>query len=155
MTKEISIVIATYNRCQGLSDVLDDLLKLRTDGISYEVIVVDNNSNDQTKQVVAKAQTKLQDKIVYLFEPRQGKSHAMNLAIANARGNILAFTDDDIKIDPDWLVNLRECFSRYSCDGAGGRVLPSYDIHTPPSKQDLNPRYRWKEHKYRCFLNNQ
>lgn len=131
MTTEISIIIATYNRCQELSDVLNDLLKIKVGEISYEIIIVDNNSTDQTKQVVAKFQTKFLGKVVYLFESRQGKSYALNLAIANASGEILAFIDDDIKIDPDWLVNLRECFNKYACDVVGGRVMPLYDSQTP------------------------
>ena len=131
MTKEVSIIIATHNRCQNLRAVLNDLMQIRIDGLSYEIIIVDNNSNDQTKEVVQEFQGKLPEKIVYLLEPRQGKSFALNHAIAHANGEILAFTDDDIKIDPDWLVNLRECFIKYSCDGVGGRVLPLYDADTP------------------------
>jgi glucosyl-dolichyl phosphate glucuronosyltransferase len=131
VAKEISIIIATRNRCRSLRDVLEDLLRMNTGGLSYEIIVSDNNSTDQTKEVVREYQSKLPGRIVYLFEPKRGKSFAINHALRHANGEILFFIDDDTRIAPDWLVNLRECFIKYSCDVVGGRVLPLFNAQTP------------------------
>jgi len=78
----ISVIICTYNRCESLKDTLDSLLAQECDGtFNWEVIVVDNNSKDRTKEVVESYMHKFGGKLRYLFEPRQGKSHALNKEI--------------------------------------------------------------------------
>lgn len=139
--KDISIIIATCNRSPLLLSVLTDLSRLKgCEGIDYEIIVVDNNSKDSTKAVVEIFQQKLPGKIRYLFESRKGKSYALNLGIAQAEGEFLAFTDDDVKVDPYWLKNILECFAKYACDGIGGRVVPYYYPDTPQWLKDNSHR---------------
>ena len=128
----ISVVICTYNRCESLKDTLNSLLIQKCEGnFDYEVIVVDNNSKDGTKEVVKEYEERFKGRLKYLFEPRQGLSYARNKGIKEAKGEIIAFTDDDCIVDREWLQNIWECFKRYKCDGLGGRVLPLYPENTP------------------------
>ena len=70
-------------------------------------------------------------KIRYVFEPKQGISNARNAGIHAALGEIIAFTDDDVIIDPHWMNSFVECFKEYRCDAIGGRVLPIFPAGTP------------------------
>lgn len=118
-----SIVIATYNRARDLRDTLDSLALLQPDG-PWEVIVVDNNSPDDTKQVVLEAAKTFPVELRYLFEREQGRSPALNAGIRAARGEIIATTDDDVRVPPDWLDHAADGLRRLQCDYVGGRVLP-------------------------------
>jgi glucosyl-dolichyl phosphate glucuronosyltransferase len=122
---DISIIICTYNRCRSLDTVLQSVQNLSAaPGLAWETLVIDNNSGDATRDVVEKHAAAGPGTVRYLFEGRQGKSHALNTGIKTARGEILAFTDDDVVIDPAWLLNFRNTFERYECCGAGGRIVP-------------------------------
>jgi len=123
----ISVIIATYNRCESLKKALSTLIKQQVDGsFDYEIIIADNNSNDQTKKTVEDFMVSTSTRIRYVFEPVQGKSHALNTAIGLAQGEVLCFTDDDVLVDPFWLLNIKLCFEEHHCDGLGGRILPDY-----------------------------
>ncbi len=138
--RTVSVIITAYNRCEDLKKVLEGLLAQRVEGkFAYEVIVVDNNSTDATKQAVESYMPKFSSPenkdgclgLKYLFEARQGKSYALNRGIEETQGDIVAFTDDDVLVDPYWLYQLTECFEKYGCDGVGGRVIPVYPPQTP------------------------
>ena len=89
-TPDISIVIPTYNRCRQLEPVLEALLAQDTGGATYEVIVVDNNSRDGTRAVVEKAMASDSFGLIrYVFEPRQGVSHARNTGVERSRAPIV------------------------------------------------------------------
>ena len=118
-----SIVIATYKRAADLRDTLASLARLRPDG-PWEVIVVDNNSPDDTRDVVERAAPAFPVDLRYLFEREQGRSPALNAGIRAARGAIIATTDDDVRGPPDWLNRAAEALDRLKCDYVGGRVLP-------------------------------
>jgi glycosyltransferase involved in cell wall biosynthesis len=124
---KISIIVCTYNRCERLRNVLRDIQALTPprDG-GYEVVVVDNNSTDQTKAVIEAAAEESQGIVRYGFERRQGKSHALNLGVQLATGAIVAFTDDDVEIDKAWLVEIERAFVSYACMGLGGRIIPMW-----------------------------
>ena len=118
-----SIVIATYNRAADLNGTLESLAALRPDG-PWEVIVVDNNSPDATREVVEDAARTFPVELRYLFEREQGRSPALNAGIRAARGEIIATTDDDVRVPPDWLNQAADGLRRLDCDYVGGRVLP-------------------------------
>ena len=122
---EVSVVVATYNRCEILPGTLDSLINQNSE-IAYEVIVVDNNSTDDTRRVIDKLREKPgYEKLNYHFEDKQGVSHARNRGIAAARASILAFTDDDIRPAPDWVASISEAFKKFpEADCIGGKVLP-------------------------------
>ena len=118
-----SIVIATYNRARDLRETLASLAALQPDG-PWEVIVVDNNSPDETKQVVLEAAQSFPVELRYLFEREQGRSPALNAGIRAARGEIIVTTDDDVRVPEDWLNQAADGLGRLQCDYVGGRVLP-------------------------------
>jgi glycosyltransferase involved in cell wall biosynthesis len=118
-----SIVIATYKRAADLRDTLRSLAKLQPDG-PWEVLVVDNNSPDDTRAVVEEAARTFPVELRYLFEREQGRSPALNSGIRAARGAILVTTDDDVRVPADWLNRASEGLARLECDYVGGRVLP-------------------------------
>jgi glycosyltransferase involved in cell wall biosynthesis len=125
-----SVVIATYRRAADLRDTLASLADLRPDG-PWEVIVVDNNSPDETRQVVADAARAFPAELRYLFEPEQGRSPALNAGIRAARGDIVVTTDDDVRVPADWLNQAAAALERLGCDYAGGRVLPIWGAPRP------------------------
>ena len=118
-----SIVIATYNRAADLRETLQSLAGLRPDG-PWEVIVVDNNSPDDTRAVVLEAAPSFPAPWRYLFEREQGRSPALNCGIKSAAGEIIVTTDDDVRVAPDWLNRAAEGLARLDCDYIGGRVMP-------------------------------
>ena len=99
--------------------------------IEWEILVVDNNSSDQTRQVVEQYMQRCPGRYRYLFEPKQGKSHALNSAIREARGELLAFMDDDVIVEPTWLQNLTSGLHSGEWAGAGGRILPDWMSAVP------------------------
>lgn len=118
-----SIVIATCNRAADLRDTLESLAGLRPDG-EWEVIVADNNSTDGTRQAVESAAAGFPVPLRYLFEREQGRSPALNAGIRVARGDIIVTTDDDVRVESDWLDQAAAGLERLDCDYVGGRVLP-------------------------------
>lgn len=133
----ISIIIPTYNRCEILKETLESFLSLKhnENNFSYEIIVVDNNSHDSTKNVVMNFNGKLP--ITYLHEPKQGKNNALNLAIRQAHGDVLVFADDDVFPDKNWLSEIYLSSQRYP-DGLvfGGKILPLFPKFTPEWMQN-------------------
>ena len=128
-----SIVLATYNRARDLGAALGRLLALRPDSPTHEIIVVDNNSKDDTRAVVEGYAARHPGSIRYLFEGRQGVSYARNSGVASARGSVIAFTDDDVLVSADWLVAARDGLARHA-DAAfvGGKCLPIW-TESPPA----------------------
>jgi GT2 family glycosyltransferase len=125
-----SIIIATYNRSAELVHTLKSLAGLQTLS-PWEVIVVDNNSNDATRQVVEDAVPAFPVPLTYLFEGEQGKAVALNTAIREARGEILLFTDDDALVEPDWLERAAAALEESGGAYVGGRVLPRWETERP------------------------
>jgi glycosyltransferase involved in cell wall biosynthesis len=112
--------------------MLDSLLIQECDGsFDYEFIVVDNNSKDNTKEILESYIPKFNGKLKYLLESKQGKSFALNLALKEAKGEIVIFTDDDVIVDKSWLNNYFLTFKQNNCDAACGRILPLFNGFTP------------------------
>jgi glycosyltransferase involved in cell wall biosynthesis len=132
-----SVVIATYNRAADLRETLGSLAGLRPDG-GWEVIVVDNNSTDDTPLVIAESARKGRFPVVSLHEPQQGKSFALNLGLSHANGDVLALTDDDVVPSPEWLNRIVEDFRERDITFVSGKVLPRWSRRPPPEL--LTPR---------------
>ena len=122
----VSVVICTYNRSRSLGETLEALSAQHADGFDYEVVVVDNNSSDDTRAVVDAAQGRFGGRLRYVFEPRQGKPYALNTGVAAARGDVLALTDDDVKPDPRWLSRLAGTMQACRADCVYGKILPRW-----------------------------
>lgn len=130
---DVSVIVATYNRCDTVRKTIESLLRQECDGFTYEVIVVDNNSTDDTRQTLADLRAQPgSENLHYFFEPQQGVSYARNAGITAARAPILAFTDDDIKPANDWVKSIHESFKRFPrADCIGGKVLPEPGTEFP------------------------
>lgn len=102
--------------------------------------MVDNNSCDQTLKVVDHFCSMHSGLFRYVFESKPGKSHALNLGIQEARGDVLAFVDDDVTVEPTWLRNLTSALAVGPWAGAGGRILPNAGF-SAPRWLDINERY--------------
>jgi glycosyltransferase involved in cell wall biosynthesis len=101
------------------------------DSVTWEVLVVDNNSSDQTREVVEDIIRRHPGRFRYLFEPEPGKSHALNSGIHESRGDVLAFMDDDVTVEPLWLQNLTASLNNGEWAGAGGRTLLAEPVSLP------------------------
>lgn len=146
---DISIIICTYNRSQYLDKILDNLSLLKNSpDCDYEIIMVDNNSKDKTKDIVGSYSRK-NNRIRYVFEPKQGTSNARNAGISNARGEIIAFTDDDVVIDNDWLENIFKFSKELDFDAVGGKVLLLFPPQTPQWMIDHQEVF-WGPIPYHC-----
>lgn len=129
----VSIIIPTYNRAYSIAYTLDSFLKQDYPEEQYEIIVCDNNSTDNVKDIVLEYVKKYgENKIKYMFEGRVGAHYARNSAAKEAKGDILYFTDDDMLAEPDLLKVLIPIFeqdSRIGC--ATGMVLPRWETEPP------------------------
>jgi len=125
----ISVVIATYNRATLLAECLQHLSRQRFCP-GDEVIVVDNDSTDDTARVIADAQDGLAVPLRYLVEKKPGKSNAIAAALQIAKGDVIAFTDDDVDVDPSWVDEIRAVMNDPGIALAGGPVTPRWA--TPP-----------------------
>ena len=99
----ISIVIATKDRSAYLARALSSLDE-QIAAPSFEAIVVDNGSNDDTKEVVARAAERSRHKVHYLYEPEPNRGKARNRGVASAEGFLVLFCDDDVLLPPGFLA---------------------------------------------------
>lgn len=130
-TPDISIVISTYNRAERLASALERLLT-QAAGMRYEVIAVDNNSSDHTREVIEALQAHSNGRLRYVFEGRQGVSFGRNAGVAAARAPLLAFTDDDMLMAEDWVAKVKQAFDeRPELAYLGGKVLPRWQSPPP------------------------
>lgn len=130
MSTTFSVVIATYNRADELRDTLASLAGIRTTA-AWETIVVDNNSTDATRSVVTEAARTFPVSLRYVFEKEQGRSPALNAGVRLASGSVIVTTDDDVRVEPDWLDRCGEALARLNCEYVGGRVLPIWGAPRP------------------------
>ncbi len=139
---DVSVVVCTYNRAESLGRTLDALQGQRTTpGLSWELVLVNNNSSDDTRAAVTAATTTFPVPLRYIFEPRQGISHARNAGVDNAKGGIIAFTDDDCRPEPSWVQDLVDSMQRWDADVLGGRILPVWS--SPPPAWLATDRHIW------------
>lgn len=128
----VSIIIPTYNRANLIGITLESLLNQTYPKDLYEILVVDNNSTDNTPEVIRQWVEKSEGLIQYFMEPRQGSHFARNGIIKKTRGDLLYFTDDDMIADKDMLKELVSVFEKHPQIGtATGRVLPHWEIEPP------------------------
>jgi GT2 family glycosyltransferase len=128
----VSVVVCTYNRAGRLAACLNALGAANRQGIGErELLVVDNNSTDQTRDVVHEFAKSGSIRVHYLFEPEQGASAARNRGLAETRGDLIAITDDDCIVDVSWFQEIEKAFADAGVDMVGGRV-ELYDKQDKP-----------------------
>lgn len=127
----ISVVVCTHNRADTLARMLEaffaqpDLAK-----VHHEIIVVDNHSTDHTVDVVERFTP--QKTLEYVYETKQGHTFARNRGILESRGEIVAFLDDDVIVDPHWLIALARTFEETDADVVGGKAALIFESDPPP-----------------------
>jgi glycosyltransferase involved in cell wall biosynthesis len=127
-----SVIICTHNRSDVLPRALEAIGRLEAPaGAEIELLVVDNASTDGTTAVVRTFAEKAPFAVRYIHEPRLGHSFALNAGIASARGDVIAFTDDDAFPDPGWLEGLHRAFVAERADWAFGPVTPTWESSKP------------------------
>lgn len=129
---DFTVIICTYNRSGNLPSCLAALARQEgVDGIDWEVLVVDNNSSDDTAQVVANLGRDLPIKIRYAREAQQGLNYARNRGVSSSAGTHFTFVDDDIHVSPRWLAALQRAFGETDADAIGGRIHLDPSIELP------------------------
>src|SRR5579859_6483645 len=118
----VSIIICTRNRVDSLKPTLESLGQLDIPShYSAELIVVDNGSTDGTAHLVQTLRlTNLP--LRYINERRRGKSNCLNTALAEAHGEIILWTDDDVRAPRDWLAGMCQLIEKGEADVTAGEV---------------------------------
>jgi len=137
----ITVVLPTYNRAPSLALTLATFSRLECPAdLDWELLVVDNNSNDHTADTVQEFSGTAAFPVRCIFESTQGRSAAVNAGIVHARGEIIVFTDDDVLLDPRWLVNLKKTFDEHDCAAVAGRVIPQWN-HAKPDWLEMDGHF--------------
>lgn len=124
-TIQVSVIVCTRNRAATLARTLESLVSQSLDSSQYEIIVVDNNSTDDTKDVITRFNDRFPLHTEYVYEPRQGLSCARNSGLRSAQAPIVAFTDDDVIATPNWLELIAcEFLAVPELQALGGKVEP-------------------------------
>ncbi|MEJ7576972.1 MAG: glycosyltransferase [Pyrinomonadaceae bacterium] len=131
---DMTLLVCTFNRSGDLREMLQTALAQETDGeFAYEVLVVDNNSSDDTRGVVEELIRRGHANLRYLFEGRQGKSHALNTGLSHVRGWAYTICDDDFLLPEDWLKKISAAFhSHPEASFVSGKVLPAWGATGAP-----------------------
>jgi glycosyltransferase involved in cell wall biosynthesis len=127
---ELSFIVPTYNSEKTIAATLNSIFS-QVQELKFEVIIVDNGSEDNTKEIVT------QFPAVLLNEHTRGANHARNLGIKHAKGELIAFIDSDVILDPHWSQNLINYMQRKNLQAAQGMIIRS--VHT---KENILERYR-------------
>ncbi len=136
----ISVVICTYNRSNLLRDVLHTLTQQTLDNQLYQIIVIDNNSSDDTK-AVAEEFCRQNPNFHYCYEPRQGLSYARNRGWQEAIGDYVAYTDDDCRIPARWLETAKQIIRDTAPAVFGGPYYAFYN----------SPKPKWYKDEYGSY----
>ncbi len=127
----ISVIVPTHNRCEYLRRTIISLQEQNFPEDEYEIIVVDNNSTDNTPEVVEACNRNGKKEVVYVKEPVLGLHNARHAGAKVAKGEILAYVDDDVICDANWLSELLKPYSDPEVGCVGGKILPKWEIKPP------------------------
>jgi len=135
MKKEtfITIAICTYNRADYLRDTLRDLANQSADKSQFEILVINNNSTDETESVCEEFLDKHRElKFTFVNETRQGLSYARNRAVSEADSDVILYIDDDVQLKSDFVTSALNHMKKYpDADCAGGRIYVHFDSGEP------------------------
>jgi len=125
MPVEVSVIIPTHNRCNSLKKTLYSLINQTYPKENYELIVIDDGGSDATERMVESIKKNTHLNIKYFWQKNQGPAAARNLGIKHVSADIIAFTDDDCIVHPDWLENIAKAYEK-NPDAMiiGGETLP-------------------------------
>lgn len=136
---QVTVAMATYNRAHLLRESLDQLTKVRSPAVPWDFILVDNASTDDTRGVATSFASRLP--LQYRHEPRSGLCHARNHALTHCQGDVIAFIDDDVLVDTEWLNTLVRAIERWpDAAGWGGPIEPWFPTEPDPTLLEAFPR---------------
>lgn len=128
---KLTVAICTWNRAELLRQTVDSLSRMIVpEGLEWELLVVDNGCTDHTEAMLASWSARLPLRTVRELAP--GKSHALNRAVAEATGDYILFTDDDVLVDPTWMRAYYEAFCAHPEAAVfGGPITPWFEGEPP------------------------
>jgi glycosyltransferase involved in cell wall biosynthesis len=127
---KLSIVIPTLDRAEYLARLLDSIGRQTVSEDRFEVIVVDNGSVDETREVVTSYENKIRN-ITYVYEATPGLHECRHAGYSVSKADIVVYADDDIEAFPTWLEGIEESFADRSVVAVGGKCLPRFDASPP------------------------
>ncbi|MGH8249494.1 MAG: glycosyltransferase [Steroidobacteraceae bacterium] len=123
----LSIVLCTFNRATMLRETLTCLASLEpAPGVRHEVVIVDNNSSDETQSVCREFETSATMPVACCVETAQGLSNARNRGLRQALGDVVVFTDDDIVVPSTWVRDYAAAYRRHDADAVFGKIIPDW-----------------------------
>lgn len=129
---KLDVVVPTYNRSGLLQSAISSLLEAPIPpGLDVTIFVIDNNSKDDTEEVVRKIETESAGRVRYIKETRQGLSYARNAGITAGSGDVIGFIDDDEEIDAQWYTVIAREFANPATQFIGGPYLANCQIAMP------------------------
>lgn len=127
----LTVAVCTFNRCDSLEKTLESIIQAaKAVEEDLEILVINNNSTDQTSKVIKRFSEK-DRRIKEVFEGDQGVANARNKALDSASGEYLVFTDDDVIVDKNWLINMIRVIKEEGPACVGGKVLPLWEGERP------------------------
>lgn len=137
MNPKLTVVVCTYNRCELIKETLPTLFKQDVPHGDYDIIVVNNNSTDQTDELLQDFAHN-QSNLSIVIESKQGLSHAKNTGMLHAKTDWIVYLDDDAKVPFDFVSKAQKNIDTSKFDCFGGVYLPWYKYGKP----------RWYKDKY-------
>jgi len=143
---QISVVVCTYNREELLNEALHSLEQQTLNPSLFEVLIINNNSTDGTQKLAEKFAARHMNFRV-IIEKEQGLSHARNRGWKEAKGEYIAYMDDDAKATPDWCARILQSFTTVEPQPSivGGKILPWCEVEPPDWFSDELEIRSWGE----------
>ena len=129
----VSVIVCTFNRVKYLPICLGKLVNQTVSFSEYEIIIIDNNSTDESGaacELFINMHKKIN--VQYFLELQQGHTYSRNRGIAESKGEYLAFIDDDAFVEVDYIENINKAFSNLEIAALGGKIIPHYESGNPP-----------------------
>ncbi|MGB3513536.1 MAG: hormogonium polysaccharide biosynthesis glycosyltransferase HpsE [Microcoleaceae cyanobacterium] len=147
---DLTVAIPTYNGANRLPLVLEKLRsQINTENISWEVIVVDNNSSQNITEVVENFQIEWPANVQlrYCFEAEQGLAFARQRAVKEANGYFVGFIDDDNLPDPEWVAEAVKFGQEHPRAGAySGKIIADFEVNPPENFDKIKAFLAIREH---------
>lgn len=136
-----SVIIVTRNRAADLAQTLQSMRGVRAaNGLDVELLVVNNGSTDETAEVV-RAFSACKFPLRHVYEERRGESYGRNRGLEETTGELIVFTDDDVRVRPDWVNGMCEPMLRNGVSVVAGGVMLAPNLTRP-----------WMTHRHRSYL---
>ncbi|KOP28149.1 glycosyl transferase [Hapalosiphon sp. MRB220] len=153
---DFTVAIPTYNGEKRLPKVLENLLnQTGLEDLKWEIIIVDNNSSDQTAQVISHYQNKYHEKLTikYFLEKQQGIAFARQRSVTEAKGDFIAFLDDDNLPEKDWILQSYIFGKNYPHAGAwSGQIHGEFEVNPPENFKRIQAFLAIREHGEEAHL---